>query len=65
MPELASTKDRLLAAAVEVIDNSGIKELRIRDIAALAGVKEPSVYHFYGSRDALVEAAQAFRYTRG
>ncbi|MEY4996933.1 MAG: hypothetical protein RLY59_337 [Actinomycetota bacterium] len=65
MPELASTKDRLLAAAVEVIDNSGIKELRIRDIAARAGVKEPSVYHFFGSRDGLVEAAQAFRYTRG
>lgn len=48
-----------------MIDAGGMKTLRVRDIAAKAGVKEPSVYHFFGSKDGLVEAAQAQRYTRG
>ena len=65
MVELPNTRDKLLAAAIEVIDHSGIKNVRVRDIASRAGVKEPSVYHFFGSKDGLVEAAQAQRYIRG
>jgi AcrR family transcriptional regulator len=65
MPDQLPTRERLLLAAVEVIDTSGVKQIRVRDIAARAGVKEPSVYHFFGSRDGLIEAAQAFRYNRG
>jgi AcrR family transcriptional regulator len=65
MVELPNTRDKLLAAAIEVIDHSGIKNVRVRNIASRAGVKEPSVYHFFGSKDGLVEAAQAQRYIRG
>lgn len=65
MTDNLRTHDRLLKAAVDVIDSAGIKELKIRDVAAMAGVKVPSVYHFFGNRDGLVEEAQAFRYTRG
>lgn len=65
MLEPLTTRENLLRATVEVIDHSGMKAVRVRDIAARAGVKEPSVYHYFGSRDGLVEAAQAQRYSRG
>ena len=65
MHEQLTTKDKLLFATVEVIDHSGETSVRVRDIAARAGVKEPSVYHYFGSRDGLIEAAQAHRYSRG
>lgn len=62
MEPSAGTKQRLLEAAIAVIDEEGVKGIRIRDIAAAAGVREPSVYHFFGSRDGLVEAALAERF---
>ena len=65
MPEAANTRARLLNAAVFVIDQGGVKALKVRDVSARAGVKEPSVYHYFGNRDGLVEAAQAKRYIRG
>ena len=65
MHEQLTTKENLLNAAIDVIDQSGLKAVRVRDIASRAGVKEPSVYHYFGSRDGLIEAAQAQRYSRG
>lgn len=56
------TRERLLQATIEVIDAEGVKGVRIRDIASAAGVREPSVYHFFGSREGLVEAALAERF---
>lgn len=38
--------------------------MRVSAIANAVGVKEPSVYHFFKNRDALVEAAQIERYRR-
>lgn len=63
--ETSGTKEKLLEAAIQAIDLGGVKAIRVRDIAAQAGVKEPSVYHFFGSKEGLIEAAQAQRYTRG
>jgi len=63
MEESPGTRERLLEAAVSVIDRDGVKGLRIRDIAAAAGVREPSVYHFFGSREGLVEAALVERFS--
>lgn len=62
MDHEAGTRERLLNAAIEVIDTEGVKGIRIREIASAAGVREPSVYHFFGSRDGLVEAALAERF---
>ena len=64
LPDL-TTHDRLLDATVAVIDGGGVKAVRVREIAAEAGVREPSVYHYFGSRDGLIEAALAARYKRG
>ncbi|MDH6422491.1 TetR/AcrR family transcriptional regulator [Aurantimicrobium minutum] len=65
MAEIQNTRENLLSATIEVIDLHGVKGVRVRDIAARAGVKEPSVYHYFGSRDGLIEEAQAQRYSRG
>lgn len=62
MEHETGTKERLLHAAIDVINEQGVKGIRIREIAAAAGVREPSVYHFFGSREGLVEAALVERF---
>lgn len=62
--EAADTPTRLIEAAVAVIDEGGEGSIRLRDIASTAGVTLPSIYHFFGSRDGLIEEAQAARYLR-
>ncbi len=42
----------------------GEQAVRIRDIARRAGVAEPSIYHHFGDRNGLIEAAQAARFGR-
>lgn len=65
MPRNDSTQERLLKAAADAIDKGGEAAVKIREIAKKAGVTAPSVYHFFGSREGLVEAALAHRYSRG
>ena len=60
-----STQDRLLKAAADAIDKGGETAVKIREIAKKANVTAPSVYHFFGSREGLIEAALAYRYLRG
>ena len=57
-------KARLLDLAVDAIDHGGEASLRISDILAEAGVTTPVLYHYFGSREGLVIAAQIERYTR-
>jgi AcrR family transcriptional regulator len=58
------TRSLLIAAAVELIDQSGEDSLRLQQVAEMVGVTEPSVYHFFRNRTALVEEAQIVRYRR-
>lgn len=62
MAPFVDTRTRLLDAAIEIIQEKGEVGLRVRDIAKAAGVTEPSIYHFFGSREGLIVAAQAYRY---
>ena len=59
------TRSRLLLAAVRVLEAEGEVGIRVREIAAEAGVREPSIYHFFGSREGLIEAAQVHRFAEG
>jgi len=59
------TRTRLLDAAVHLIETKGEVGLRVRDVASMAKVTEPSIYHFFGSREGLIVAAQALRYVQG
>lgn len=64
MPTSASSRARLLEAAIEVIEAEGEAAVRVDRIAESAGVAKPSLYHFFGDRDGLIVAAQAARYER-
>lgn len=63
--ERKDTRALLLAAATKAIDRGGESKLNVHRVAREAGVTVPSVYHFFGSRDGLVEEAQAQRFEHG
>jgi AcrR family transcriptional regulator len=65
MRRRGNTKERLLAAAVDLIDEHGVDRLRMIDVAERVGVTEPSVYKSFLNKDALIVAASIVRYERG
>lgn len=64
VPEVNDTRERLLKATAAVIDKGGEPAVRIRDITEKCAVTAPSIYHFFGSREGLIDAAQAYRFSR-
>lgn len=64
MSEKPNTRQQLIEATIAAIAYGGESSVRVSAIANAVGVKEPSVYHFFKNRDALVEAAQIERYRR-
>lgn len=64
MLESAETRERLIDATIEVIATRGEAAVRMVEIAAVVGIKQPSIYHFFSSRDDLVVAAHRERYRR-
>jgi len=65
VPEINDTRERLLKATAAVIDKGGESAVRIRDITKACTITAPSIYHFFGSREGLIDAAQAYRFSRG
>ncbi|MEX2533365.1 MAG: TetR/AcrR family transcriptional regulator [Nitriliruptoraceae bacterium] len=65
MGSRTDTRQRLIEAAIVIIDDIGPGRLRLRDVAEAVGIKEPSVYKFFENRDALLVAAGAARYAKG
>ncbi len=59
-----NTRNRLLEAAIRVISERGEAGLKVDEIAEMAEITKPSLYHFYGDREGLVVAAQAERFRR-
>lgn len=60
-----STRDRILALAVAALDEGGDPAVRVKAISDQAGVSVASLYHFFGDREGLIEAAHAERFHRG
>ncbi|WP_068257150.1 TetR/AcrR family transcriptional regulator [Janibacter corallicola] len=52
----ADTRTRLLSAAADLIAASPGEELSLRAVCDAAGVKMPTLYHFFGSKQGLIEA---------
>jgi AcrR family transcriptional regulator len=65
MPPRSNTRQRLIDAAIVIMDDVGPARLRLRDVAEAVGIKEPSIYKFFENRDALIAEAGAKRYARG
>jgi AcrR family transcriptional regulator len=47
----------ILASALDVMAEAGVRDLRVDDVAARAGVGKATIYRRYRSKDALVAAA--------
>ena len=60
-----NSKDVILSLAMKAIDEGGEASLRVKKIADEAGTAVTSIYHFFGSREGLVEAAQIARFEAG
>ena len=60
-----NTRERLLQATIDVIETHGERAVKVRDIATRADVTEPSIYHFFGDRDGLIEEALAVQFGQG
>ena len=58
------TRTKLLEATMAAIAENGEAAVRVQKIAEAVGVREPSVYHFFKNREALVEAAHIEMYRR-
>ena len=58
------TQQKILDEAIRIIEASGEASMRVHDIEVTVGVTPPSIYHFFGSREGLVIAAQAERLMR-
>jgi len=65
MAKQRNTRERLIEATVEVLDEQGANALRLREVAERVGIAEPSIYKFFENKDALVEVASIVRYERG
>lgn len=60
-----SSRTLILALAIRAIDEGGEASIRVKQIAEAAGTSVTSIYHFFGSREGLVEAAQIARFEGG
>jgi AcrR family transcriptional regulator len=54
----------LLERALEVIEADGEQAVRVEEVSSACGVSITSLYHHFGSREGLIEAAQAERFVR-
>lgn len=52
-----NTRATLLSAALKVLEDEGEAQFSTRAVCALAKVTAPTLYHHYGSADALLSAA--------
>ena len=63
-PRGSDTAHSILERTIELIDDSGEAALRMHELSSDVGVAVTSIYHFFGCREGLLEAAHAERYAR-
>src|ERR1700752_1397331 len=51
-----ATRDRLLLAATQLLDEAAGGPVSTREITQRAGVRAPTLYHHFGSKQALLDA---------
>lgn len=59
------TRDEILRLTIQAIEAGGEKAVHVKEIASAAHVAVTSIYHFFGSRDGLIVAAQSQRFVQG
>jgi AcrR family transcriptional regulator len=64
MSEDQGTRERLLDAAIGLIEAEGESAVRVDRVVELAGFTKPVLYHHFADKDAVIVQAQAERYRR-
>lgn len=64
MNNSTGTRERLLEAAIKMVEARGEAGIRIDEVVTTAGFTKPVLYHHFGDREGLVIAVQAERYRR-
>ena len=64
LPEVdeRDTERRILMAAVDLVDRHGETGLRISDLVDASDRSVGSIYHFFDSREGVIEAVRAYRF---
>ena len=57
-------RQEILELAIKVIDEQGEQGIRTNKLAFDAGTTPPTLYHYFGSREGLIEEAQVERFVR-
>ena len=57
-----NTRERIIEVAAALIDSHGESSVRIRDLADSVGITQPSLYHHFKNREAVLEAAHLHRF---
>ena len=55
-PDVLTTRERILEATLDVLARSGPRRLSLSEVAAAAGVSRPTLYRWFPSKTALLEA---------
>jgi AcrR family transcriptional regulator len=63
-PHASSTRDRLLLAAAELLQESTNRDVSTRAICERAGVQAPTLYHHFGNKHGLLDAVVDQRFTQ-
>lgn len=64
MADHRGTRQRILEAAISIIETDGEPSLRVDRVVERAGYTKPVLYHHFANREDLIVAAHAERYRR-
>lgn len=59
------SRERVLKAAISIVEAEGEAPLRVDRVAEMAGYTKPVIYHHFGDREGLIIAVQIERYRQG
>ncbi|HWV34251.1 MAG TPA: TetR/AcrR family transcriptional regulator [Thermomicrobiales bacterium] len=62
MTEKSSTRETILAGALDLFADRGYSGVGVEELAASAGVTKPTLYHYFGNKQGVFEALVAERY---
>lgn len=64
MEKTLTTRERLIEAAISIIESEGEGAIRVDQVADRAGFTKPVLYHYFENREDIIVAAHTERYAR-
>ncbi|WP_322780644.1 TetR/AcrR family transcriptional regulator [Frankia sp. Cas4] len=56
-----ASRERIVARVADVVAEHGVRAVSLEQVLAAAGASKSQLYHYFGGRDQLMEAAVAYR----